>query len=171
MFDTMTITKAVAAITSTLLFFLLAGWAADELYFAEHGEHEQSYVIDTGEAGGAGVAEEVEVVFADVLAEADAAKGAKVFKKCTACHKLEDGANATGPYLSGVVGRPAGTATGFAYSDAIAALGGAAWTPEALNEFLASPKGYAPGNKMSFAGLKKITDRANLVAYLQQQGG
>ena len=92
-------------------------------------------------------------------------KGAKVFKKCSACHKLEDGANGTGPYLYGVVGRPIGSASGFGYSSAMAAKGGD-WTPEALDAFLLKPSADIPGTSMSFAGLKKQGDRVNLIAYL-----
>ena len=104
------------------------------------------------------------------MAAADPAKGEKVFGKCKACHKL-DGADGTGPHLNGVVGRPVGSIGGFAYSDAMHAHAGEApdWTPEALQEFLADPKGVVKGTKMAFAGLKKIEDRANLIAYLETQ--
>jgi len=104
------------------------------------------------------------VDFATILAAADAEKGAKVFSKCKACHKL-DGSNGTGPYLDGVMGRDIGSIDGFGYSAILTELEGN-WTPEAMNAFLLDVKGYAPGTKMSFAGLKKETDRANLIAYL-----
>ena len=92
-------------------------------------------------------------------------KGAKVFKKCQACHKVEPGVNATGPSLYGVVGRQVASEAGFGYSDAMKAHGGD-WTPEALNEFLHKPSAAAPGTAMSFAGLPKIGDRADVIAYL-----
>lgn len=167
MFDTMTFTKTLGALCGSLLIFLLANWAAESLYKTGggHGEHaEQAYVIDTGE-GEAAKEEVVEVAFADILAAADADKGAKVFGKCKACHKLEEGANSTGPSLYGVVGRPVGSAEGFGYSGKLKAAADV-WTPENLNEFLTSPKGFAPGTAMSFAGLRKIEDRANVIAYL-----
>jgi len=174
MFDTMTMTKIGAAFCGALLVFLLGNWAADSLYSMDAGghgdaEHVQGYHIDTGEAAPADEVV-VEVSFADVLAGADAAKGAKVFGKCKACHKLEDGVNATGPSLFAIVGRAIGSSEGFRYSGAVAELGGN-WDADALNEFLTSPKAFAPGTKMTFAGLKKIQDRANLIAYLQTIGG
>lgn len=160
MFDTMTLTKATAAFCGAFLVFLLGKWAATEIYAMDsHGE--ASYVIEVADAGGA--AEVEEVSFAELLASADVGKGAKVFKKCAACHKLEDGANATGPYLFGLVGRDSGAAAGFGYSGALPA---GVWTEEALNTFLTKPSDFAPGTSMSFAGLKKDTDRANLIAYL-----
>ncbi len=172
MFDTMTFTKIVGGVCGALLIFLLGKWAAETLYHTGGGhgdEHAQGYVIETG--GDEPAEEAVEVAFADVLATADAGKGAKVFGKCKACHKLEDGANSTGPYLFGVVDRPVGTAAGFtSYSGALEAVA-EVWTAETLNEFLASPKGYAPGTTMTFSGLKKIEDRANLIAYLATNGG
>ncbi|MHA6264617.1 c-type cytochrome [Arenibacterium sp. CAU 1754] len=161
--DTMTSTKAVAAVCGTLLILLLAKWAAEGLYHVG-GHGEPSYVVETGgeEAG-----EEVaEVSFDEMMASADIGKGAKVFKKCAACHKLEAGENGTGPYLYGVVGREVAAADGFtAYSGNLAALGGE-WTAERLNEFLIKPSSYVSGTTMSFAGLKKAEDRVNVIAYL-----
>jgi len=173
MFDTMTSTKIIGALCGTLLIFLFANWAAETLYHvgAEEGEEEveYAYVIETDEGEAEDVAE-VEVDFATILAAADVDKGAKVFSKCKACHKVEDGANATGPHLFGVVGRDIASVNGFGYSGALGDLPGN-WTAEALNGFLESPKGYAAGTKMTFSGLKKIDDRANLIAYLGTIGG
>lgn len=177
MFDTMTITKAGGALCGAFLIFLLGKWAAEGLYAtapASHGEEEvaQAYSVDTGEAAGGGEeapAAEAGPDFATLLASADAAAGEKVFGKCKACHKV-DGGNATGPHLDGVVGRPVAGVADFRYSDAMAAHGGD-WTPEALEAFLADPKGVIPGTKMTFAGLPKVEDRANVVAYLQSLGG
>jgi cytochrome c len=108
---------------------------------------------------------EAEPDFAELVAAGDVEKGAKVFGKCKACHKLEMGKNAVGPYLVGIVGRPVATAEGFSYSAEMQELGGE-WTPELLNEFLIKPKALVPKTKMSFAGLKKIDQRADLIAYL-----
>ena len=126
-------------------------------------------MIETGDGGGHGGGEEVVADFATVLASADAGKGEKVFGKCKACHKI-DGSNGTGPHLDGVVNRDIGAVDGFGYSEVLTSLEGA-WTPEHLNSFLENPKGYAPGTKMSFAGLPKVEDRANLIAYLETIGG
>ncbi|SPH16563.1 Cytochrome c2 [Defluviimonas aquaemixtae] len=95
--------------------------------------------------------------------------GEKVFKKCKACHKVGEGAkNGTGPMLNGIVGQAAGAVDGFRYSKPMqaAAGDGLAWTHEALAEFLANPKGYMKGTKMSFAGLKKPDEIEAVIAYL-----
>ncbi|MCA0918988.1 c-type cytochrome [Pseudooceanicola nanhaiensis] len=167
MFDTMTMTKVLGGFCGALLVFLLGKWAAEEMYTISGGhgaEHAQAYVIDTGSAeGGAAAAEGP--AFEEVFASADAGAGARVFNKCKACHKI-DGSNATGPHLDGVVGRAIDSVDGFGYSGALEQVG-ETWTPENLNHFLENPKGAAPGTKMSFAGLPKVEDRANLIAYLQ----
>ncbi|WP_093163182.1 c-type cytochrome [Aliiruegeria lutimaris] len=175
MFDTMTLTKTVGAVCGSLLVLLLAGWAASGLYTVGGGghgdEHAQAYVIDTGEGGGAAEEEAAPVDFATLMASADAADGAKLFKKCQACHKLEDGANATGPTLYQVVNRPVQGVDSFGgYSGALAEAADV-WTPENLFHFLESPKNFAPGNKMSFAGFKKPEDRANIIAFLENPEG
>lgn len=170
MFDTMTLTKAVGAICASFLVFLFATWAADALYHTGVESHEgeevaQAYSIDTGAAEGEEVAVEEGPAFDVVLASADAAAGEKVFGKCKACHKL-DGGDGTGPHLNGVVNRAKASIAGFGYSEALVAMAGDAWSPENLNGFLINPKGYAPGTKMAFAGLPKVEDRANVIAYL-----
>ena len=174
MFDTMTVTKAGGALCGAFLIFLLGKWAAESLYNTEpasHGGEEvaQAYSIDTGAEGGDAPAAEEGPDFATVFAAADAAAGEKVFGKCKACHKV-DGGDGTGPHLNGVVGRAVASVAGFGYSDGLKGLGGN-WEPERMNEFLTSPKAYAPGTKMSFAGLPKPEDRANVIAYLQSLGG
>lgn len=166
--DTMTFTKVVGGFCGALLIFLLGNWAAEILFHvgpAGHGEdHAAGYEIVIEEAGGD--AEPTEALdFAAVYAAADAAKGEKVYGKCRACHKLDDGANGTGPHLFGVVDRAVGSAAGYGYSGALVAVADV-WSPENLNGFLENPKGYAPGTKMGFSGLPKVEDRANLIAYL-----
>lgn len=162
--DTMTYTKVAAALCGSLLVFLLGKWAAETIYHVG-GHGEQAYVIETGATEVAEVAEE-DVSFEVLMASADVEKGAKVFKKCSACHKLEAGENATGPYLYGVVGREIGAANEFGYSAALADHGGQ-WNYENLSGFLENPKGWAAGTSMGFAGLKKPEDRANVIAYLE----
>ena len=105
----------------------------------------------------------------DLLASADLEKGAKTFKKCSACHKLEDGKNGVGPHLYGIVNRAVGSAAGFNYSGSLVAVA-QIWSEENLNGFLTKPSKYAPGTKMSFNGLSKPEDRANLIAYLETVG-
>jgi cytochrome c len=170
MFDTMTMTKAVGAVCGSLLVFLLAGWAASSLYTVGHGGHggdelAQAYTIDTGEAGGAAEAVEEGPDFATLLASADASAGVAVFRKCSACHKM-DGTDGVGPHLNGIVDRAKASVAGFSYSEALVGMASEAWTPENIAAFVENPKKYAPGTKMAFAGLPKAEDRANLVAYL-----
>ncbi len=100
---------------------------------------------------------------------ADAVKGEQVFKKCAACHNVDPGgANALGPALHGVMGRPIASLVGFAYSDALKAVGGP-WGWDNMSAWLANPKKFAPGNKMTFAGLSNPEERANLIAYLNSR--
>ncbi|WP_460275144.1 c-type cytochrome [Celeribacter sp. ULVN23_4] len=172
MFNTMTLVKTAGGVLGTFLIFLLGNWAATSIYTMKSESHDgevvQAYVISTGEDDAA-AEEVVEVSFDDLLASADPAKGEKVFAKCKACHKV-DGSNSTGPHLDGVFGRDVAAVGDFSYSDAMGAHGGV-WDAEALNVYLTSPKDAIPGNKMSFAGLKKDTDRANIIAYLQSISG
>jgi cytochrome c len=103
------------------------------------------------------------------LADGDAEAGKKVFNKCKICHTLEAGVNKVGPSLAGVIGRPAGTVEGFKYSEAMAGSG-LTWDAATIDQYLADPKGFVPGNKMAFVGLKKEEERANVIAYLQSGG-
>ena len=163
MLDTMTVTKVTASLCGALLVFLLGLWAAEEIYHVG-GYGEAAYVIETEEDEGA-TEEVAEVNFEELMAAADVEKGARVFRKCSACHKIEDGANGTGPHLYGVVGRDKAGVDAFGYSDSLAGMEGD-WTEEALDAFLERPSDYVPGTSMSFAGLKKIEDRVNVIAYL-----
>ncbi len=101
------------------------------------------------------------------LAGADPAKGEQVFKKCAACHNADKGgANALGPNLWGVLGEPIGKgAGGFAFSPALSGVGGT-WNWDNLSQWLSNPKKFAPGTKMTFAGLGKPEDRADIIAFL-----
>ena len=100
-----------------------------------------------------------------MLASADIEKGKKVFGKCKSCHKLDDGVNGVGPHLYKVINRDIGSIEGFKYSKALMGLQGV-WSIEELNKYLTKPSEYAPGTAMSFAGLKKDKDRADLIEYL-----
>lgn len=98
------------------------------------------------------------------------AEGEKVFRKCKACHQIGEGAkNRSGPILTGIAGRPAGAVDDFKYSNALndMAADGLVWNDAALQAFLADPRGFMKGTKMSFAGLKKDADLAAITAYLK----
>jgi cytochrome c len=119
-------------------------------------------VVQEGESGGAEAEQPIEFY----LAKADPAKGQQVFNKCAACHNAEKGgANALGPNLWGVMGEPVGKGHGFAFSDALSGKGGT-WDFATMSEWLANPKKFAPGTKMTFAGLSNPEDRANVIAFL-----
>jgi cytochrome c len=166
MFDTMTITKAVASVCGALLIFLLGNWAATALYVPRNADAPQAFVIDTG--SDEPVEAVAELTFEEAFAVADADAGARLWSQCRACHKLEAGANGVGPYLHGVVNRSIGAAQGFNYSGALAQVGDEC-TPENLNTFIAGPAAVAPGTSMSFRGISSVTDRANLIAYMESQ--
>jgi len=138
-----------------------------EIFHAERPE-QMGFPIEGVEVeGDGGAAAEQPIAF--YLASADPAQGEQVFKKCTACHNAQrGGANQLGPNLWGVLGKPHGHVPGFAYSDALKSIPGN-WDWDSLSEWLKSPRAYAPGNKMTFAGLSKPEDRANVIAYLNQQ--
>ena len=100
------------------------------------------------------------------LAWADDA-GEAVFRgNCIACHSLTAGINRVGPSLAAVVGRPAGSISGYAYSAAMA-NSGITWTEDRLDAFLSAPQAVVPGTKMTFMGLKDPKDRADVIAYLK----
>ncbi len=136
--------------------------AAAEEGSDEGGSEEQAAEESSGGDGGGSE-------FEQLVAAADAADGEKAFRKCAACHKAEEEANGVGPHLVGVVGRDQASVEGFNYSDALAGLGGQ-WTPDELNAWLEDPKGYAPGNKMAYRGVRKEEERAALVKYLESTG-
>lgn len=133
-----------------------------------HRPHKMGYEIEGVVSSEGGAKEEpIEAL----LAKADVAKGEGVFKKCTSCHTINaGGANGIGPNLHGVVGAGIGAgAGGFAFSDALKSHGGK-WDWQNLSDWLHNPKKFAPGTKMTFAGLSSGEDRANLIAYLNTQG-
>jgi len=101
--------------------------------------------------------------------DGDPAKGKKVFRKCKACHKLEEGKNAVGPSLYNIIDREAGSVEGFKYSSAMAESG-LVWDVETMTTFLKKPKDLVPGTKMSFAGLRKDGQIADVIAYLTAPG-
>jgi cytochrome c len=124
--------------------------------------------VTEGEAAPEGGAEEPAQPIEALLVSASVEGGESAAKKCAACHSFDQGgANKVGPGLWGVVNRPIGSHEGFSYSAALAEKGDKVWDYEQLNQFLLNPKGYAPGTKMSFAGIRKDAERADVIAYLR----
>jgi len=138
---------------------------------AFHGERPEkmAYPIEGVETapgeGGAAAEQPIEAY----LAKADPVKGADVFKKCGACHNADKGGpNQLGPNLWDVLGEPIGQGKGFAFSPALSGKGGS-WNWDLLSQWLTSPKAFAPGTKMTFAGISNPQDRANVMAFLNKQ--
>ncbi len=103
--------------------------------------------------------------------DADYARGKRVWRQCSSCHTVAaDAGHLVGPNLYGLFGRQVGGAEGFNYSSAVQEAD-FVWTPEKLNEWLTSPRNFLPGNRMSFAGVRKPQDRDNVIAYLMLESG
>ena len=104
----------------------------------------------------------------ELFASTNAADGAKIFKKCAACHSIiQGGGNKIGPALWGVLGRQAGSISDYKYSKAMAAHG-KVWSFEEMDGFLIKPKDWIKGTKMSFTGLKNVKDRAAVILYMNE---
>jgi cytochrome c len=148
----------------------LGGGIVSSKFFHEERPEPMGYAIEGVEAEG-GAAAPAGPSLNTLLAKADVAAGEKVFAKCAACHTATAGsANGIGPNLHEIVGDAVATGRGgFAFSDALKKKGGK-WTFDALNAWLTSPRDYAPGTKMTFAGLGNPVDRANIIAWLNTQG-
>lgn len=134
-----------------------------------HDLDEPAYSVEVEDSGAGGDVVEA-TPMSELLAAADVEAGAKTFKgKCSSCHNADPGgSNAVGPALHGVMGRAIASHDGFAFSSALAEKGGN-WGWDNMNAFLTKPKDFASGTKMSFAGFRKETDRANVMAWLNQQ--
>jgi cytochrome c len=105
-------------------------------------------------AGGAGAAQ----------AAGDPARGEQVYHRCQGCHSIDR--NRIGPMHKGLFGRKAGSVPDFDYSDAMK-NSGIVWTEATLDQFLQGPRKMVPGTKMTFVGIPKPQDRADLIAYLE----
>lgn len=167
--DTLEINKIVGAVVGALLIYLGAQFFAEMILEPGHEGEEYAYAVEIEEDDEEAEPEE-EMDFDEMLAAADPSRGESVFRKCSACHKVEPGANGVGPHLHGVVGREIGAVEDFSYSGALSEQGAEEWTPETLFAFLENPSEWAPGTSMSYAGLKKPEDRAAVIAYLEEEG-
>ena len=162
--------KIAGAVLGTLLFTMGVGIVSDGV-ISGHKPKTAGYDLPSAEeapaAGSAQAAVAPSEPLPVLLAKADPKKGEGLVKACQACHAFEKGAAAkVGPPLYGVVERPVASIAGFSYSEALKAKGGA-WTFDALNAFITSPKAYANGTKMAYAGEKDAGKRADILAYLR----
>ena len=173
MMDSFEFNKIAGALLFSVLIFLGLR-ALGETVFHVAAPEKPGYAVEvaatTPGGSGGGTAAPAATPLHELLASADATKGQKAFKKCAACHKVDAGASGgVGPNLAGIVGKAMGAQDGFAYSKGLVAVASekGPWSYENLNAFLLKPKAFIPGTKMSFAGVKKEADRANLMAYLK----
>lgn len=171
-------TKIVGVLLTVALVVSLSNFIANQIIPRHHGEV-RAYVVTAAEAepaeaapaeaaaAEAAPAEAASGVTA-LLAAADPAAGGKALRKCTACHSLDKGGkNKIGPNLWDLIDRPIASVAGYAYSPALTGKSSETWTYENLDAFLAKPKDWAPGTKMSFAGIKKPRQRADLIVHLR----
>ncbi|MEF2551912.1 cytochrome c family protein [Aurantimonas sp. A2-1-M11] len=167
--------KIIGAVLGTIFVLFGGSLLAEALFHAEAPEVPGYEIVaaEPGEGGEAAPAAAEAPPIAALLQTADVEAGASQFRKCTACHSIEQGgANKVGPALWDVVMRPVASVPDFGYSAAMQDFsegGEVAWDYEHLNGFLENPKGYVPGTIMAFAGLRDPEDRANLIAYLREQ--
>ena len=161
-FNKMAMALLIAGITAMVAGFIARGTVSPAPL------EQNAYVVDLGED--ATVVEEVVEEMPSIgvlMAAADAGSGEGLSRACAACHSFDNGgANKIGPNLWDIVNRPIASAAGFNYSSALAEKGGD-WTYEALEGFLAAPRDWAPGTSMSYAGMRKPEDRADLIAWLR----
>ena len=165
--------KIIVSIILTVILIFVINKIADGIYYVEKPE-KSAYQIDANVSVASTTSAETNTSSSDsgnimaLFASTSATEGAKVFKKCAACHSIkEGGANKIGPALWGVLGRTAGSVPGYKYSKAMAAHG-KNWSFEEMNGFLIKPKDWIKGTKMSFAGLKKPKERAAVILYMNE---
>lgn len=160
--------KIAAAVLLAGIIIMVAGMLGNA-FVAPHYPAEPAIAVVVPEEGtGAPVAEPPALEPVEpLLAAASPEAGEAVYRRCAACHTVEAGGpNRVGPNLWEVVGADKAAHPGFAYSNALSEMEGT-WTYEALNAFLHSPRGYVPGTNMAFAGIRSVSDRADLIAYLR----
>jgi cytochrome c len=171
--DSFEVNKILGAVLGTLT-FVLALSIGTGILFSAHAPEKPGYELpspaeDAGAGGGAAAAGPTDEPIAVRLAVADPAKGEGLIKQCVSCHSFEKGGpNKVGPNLYGVIGNKHAHLDGFGYSAAMKEKHGEDWTFEAIDAFLANPKAAIPGTAMSFLGIKRAEQRADLIAWMNQ---
>ena len=163
------VNKIAGAILMSLLIVVVIGHVGDVLVPIPKAGHDAAMAPHggSGSAQQAAVPTTAEKPIAELLKTAKVDDGAKVFKKCQACHTGEKaGANKVGPNLWNIIGEKKAHMAGFAFSDAMQKSPGD-WSYDALSQFLTKPSAYVPGTKMTFAGIREPQERANVIAYLR----
>ena len=165
--------KIIVSIVFAIILVLGINKVADVIFYIEKPE-KSAYQVANVTTSASTTSSETSSISSEsgnimaLFASTSVAEGAKVFKKCAACHSIaEGGGNKIGPTLWGVLGRPAGTIPDYKYSKAMAAHG-KNWSFEEMNGFLIKPKDWIKGTKMSFVGLKKAKERAAVILYMNE---
>ena len=164
--------KIIVSIILAVILVLVINKITDVIYYVEKPE-KSAYQIATITTDSTTTTEKnsEDIVSGNIMtlfASTSVDDGAKVFKKCTACHSIaQGGSNKIGPTLWGVLGRKAGSISDYKYSKAMAAHG-KTWSFDEMNNFLIKPKDWIKGTKMSFAGLKNAKDRAAVILYMNE---
>ena len=165
--------KIIVSIVFAVILVFGINWLTDSIYHVEKPE-KSAYQVDTmvsvanttSSETNSGDMESGNIMV--LFASTNASEGAKIFKKCAACHSIaQGGANKIGPALWGVLGRNAGSISEYKYSKAMLAHG-KVWTFDEMNGFLIKPKEWIKGTKMAFAGLKEAKDRAAVILYMNE---
>ncbi len=168
--DPLALNKWVAALLASVLLILLINTYTDSIFGTgqEDGDDKLAYSVEIEEAATIAVASDVAAPsLNELLAIADANKGAREFGKCKGCHTAESGGKVlSGPNLYNLVGSKIGGAEGFKYSKALTGQAGT-WDYDTLDAWIAAPKKKFPGTSMGYSGMKKATSRANLIAFLR----
>jgi cytochrome c len=169
--DSFELNKIMGAVLATCLGLLSLNIAAGAV-FSTHKPEKPGYEIAVAEPekpGAPAAAAAQEEPLPQRLASADMGRGEASFKKCASCHTFDKGgANRVGPNLYGVIGRAKGAVAGFNYSAALKAKGGD-WTPEEFDAFIRNPKQAIPGTTMSFAGINRGGERADLITFMNSK--
>jgi len=162
--------KIIVSIVFAVILIIGINKIADSIYYVEKPEksaYQVASVTTVASTTSTETSSETGNIMA-LFASTSAAEGAKVFKKCAACHSIaQGGKNKIGPALWGVLGRQAGSLPDYKYSKAMAAYG-KKWSFEEMNGFLIKPKDWIKGTKMSYAGLKSEKERAAVILYMNE---